>query len=77
MIIKYLVYIYFNSVDILRQRTQDVSLKKHAIKVLEASHSFEYTRCKIQELEREAREEIERLGGNESLLKYLRYLEMT
>jgi hypothetical protein len=44
---------------------------------LEASHSFEYTRGKILELEREAKEEIQRLGGNEALIKYLRYLEMT
>ena len=65
------------SLDILRQRTEDVSLKKHAIRVLEASNSFDYTRSKIIELEKEAREEIERLGGNEALLKYLEYLKMT
>ena len=68
---------FYLNLDILRQRTEDVSLKKHAIRVLEASNSFEYTKSKIIELEKESKKEIQRLGGNEALLKYLEYLTMT
>ena len=35
------------------------------------THSFEYTREVLKRLEKQARDEIERLGGNEGLSRFL------
>ena len=49
---------------ILRQRTQDVEVKKFCISLLEAAGSFAYTRSVMRGLDTEICEEIARLGGN-------------
>lgn len=50
--------------DILRQRTRDVEVKRYCITLLEKFGSFEYTRDTLVQLDRDARDEVERLGGN-------------
>ncbi|XP_011883338.1 PREDICTED: geranylgeranyl pyrophosphate synthase isoform X1 [Vollenhovia emeryi] len=57
--------------DILRQRTKDIEVKRHCIKLLERFGSFKYTRNVLEELDSTARSEIERLGGNPLLVKIL------
>jgi len=51
-------------VKILRQRTQDVEVKKFCISLIEAAGSFEYTKGVMVELDRAICSEVERLGGN-------------
>ncbi|CAH2105311.1 unnamed protein product [Euphydryas editha] len=53
--------------NILRQRTRDVDLKRHCVSLLEKAGSLQYTRDAMNELDREARAEITRLGGNSML----------
>eukprot|EP00039_Didymoeca_costata_P008039 m.107256 g.107256 ORF g.107256 m.107256 type:complete len:309 (+) comp13920_c0_seq2:133-1059(+) len=53
--------------NILRQRTEDAELKRHAIKCMEKSGSFEYTRNVLNDLEKQLLDEIEHLGGNPGL----------
>uniref|UniRef100_A0A1B0AY66 Geranylgeranyl pyrophosphate synthase n=4 Tax=Glossina TaxID=7393 RepID=A0A1B0AY66_9MUSC len=50
---------------ILRQRTQNVEVKKYCISLLEKLGSFQYTRNVLESLDREARAEVTRLGGNQ------------
>ncbi|CAH2241851.1 jg16240 [Pararge aegeria aegeria] len=50
--------------DILRQRTQDVAVKKHCIALLDKVGSLQYTRGVLENLDRSARAEVARLGGN-------------
>ncbi|XP_004524463.1 geranylgeranyl pyrophosphate synthase isoform X2 [Ceratitis capitata] len=49
---------------ILRQRTHDIEVKKYCIGLLEKLGSFQYTREVLESLDKEARAEVERLGGN-------------
>lgn len=56
-------------INILRQHTEDIDLKKHCLECLKKSGSFEYTREMLVKLERDALSEIDRLGGNPILLK--------
>ncbi|XP_011646732.1 geranylgeranyl pyrophosphate synthase isoform X2 [Pogonomyrmex barbatus] len=58
-------------INILRQRTKDIEVKRHCIKLLERFGSFKYTRNVLEELDLAARTEIERLGGNPLLMKIL------
>ncbi|XP_072940140.1 terpene synthase-like [Epargyreus clarus] len=52
---------------ILRQRTRDVEVKRYCISLLERLGSFRYTRDTLHALDREARDEVARLGGNPHL----------
>ena len=49
---------------ILRQRTEDVEVKKFCIRLLEEAGSFDYTKTVMRQLDSEICSEIERLGGN-------------
>lgn len=60
--------------NILRQRTEDVSLKEFAIQCVEKSGSFEYTRQVLRKLEAELLGEIAELGGNPILGKVVEKL---
>lgn len=53
--------------DILRQRTQDVELKKYCLSLIEKCGSFEYTRNKLKELKALYHEEINRIGPNKAI----------
>lgn len=50
--------------DILRQRTRDVEVKKYCVSLLEKLGSFQYTRETLEALDQEARKENELLGPN-------------
>ena len=53
--------------NILRQRTEDVDVKKYFLQCLQTAGSLEYTRQKLLELEERLLTEINRLGGNHLL----------
>jgi geranylgeranyl diphosphate synthase type 3 len=56
------------SIDVLQKRPTTPTLKKHTITYLrERTNSFTYTLGVLRTLERQARSEIARLGGNEGL----------
>ncbi|XP_076245322.1 geranylgeranyl pyrophosphate synthase quemao isoform X2 [Calliopsis andreniformis] len=57
--------------NILRQRTKDIEVKKYCVNLLEKFGSFAYTRNVLNELDKSARDEVERLGGNPLLLEVL------
>ena len=57
--------------DIIRQRTRDIEIKRYCIKLLHNFGSFDYTKKTLEELDAEARAEIEKLGGNPLLLGVL------
>lgn len=54
----------FKFLDILRQRTRDVEVKKYCVSLLEKLGSFKYTRETLESLDKEARNEVELLGPN-------------
>jgi geranylgeranyl diphosphate synthase, type III len=54
-------------VSILRQRTNDVDVKKYAISLLKDCGALEYTRHYLVELEIKALDLIQELGGNDIL----------
>ena len=56
---------------ILRQRTQDVEVKKFCIGLLEQAGSFEYTKAVMRDLDSEICQEIKRLGGNQVISKVM------
>jgi len=56
-------------INILRQRTEDIDLKRHAVKCLRATGSFEYTARVLNDLVEETLTKIEELGGNPMLTK--------
>ncbi|KAJ3308497.1 Geranylgeranyl pyrophosphate synthase, partial [Blyttiomyces sp. JEL0837] len=60
--------------NILKQRTTDVDVKKYAIGLMRKTGSFEVCVEKLRELERGSREEIRRLGGNAGLEEVLDWL---
>lgn len=62
------------TLDILRQRTENVDVKKYAISLLRDSGSLEYARQYLIAKEAEARAELERLGGNHILENMLSFL---
>ena len=53
--------------NILRQRTQEIDVKRYAIKLLEDAGSFKYTRSQMRLLDSKILEEIEKLNGNDLL----------
>ncbi|XP_043193433.1 geranylgeranyl pyrophosphate synthase-like [Amphibalanus amphitrite] len=63
-------------VNIIRQRTTDVEVKKYCISLLKQFGSFDYTKQTLQRLDAEAREEIALLGGNPHLERVLDSLKV-
>lgn len=53
--------------NILRQRTTDVDLKKYFVDCLEQSGSFAYTKMKLKQMEEKSQGLIADLGGNPQL----------
>ncbi|XP_066139479.1 terpene synthase isoform X1 [Euwallacea fornicatus] len=56
---------------ILRQRTKDVEVKKYCVALLEKYGSFDYTRKVLQDLETDAKQEIEKLGPNHFMEEFI------
>ena len=57
--------------NILRQRTQEIDVKKYAIKLLEDAGSFRYTRDQMRLLDNKIRAEIGKLNGNDVLIRVM------
>lgn len=53
--------------EILKQKTEDIELKKYALTIMEKTGSFEYTKKVLAECEVKIREELQKLGGNKML----------
>ncbi|GAA93487.1 uncharacterized protein L969DRAFT_89264 [Mixia osmundae IAM 14324] len=58
-------------INVLRQHSSDPSLKAWAVAYMQETGSFAYCRDVLSRLDVQAREEIERLGGNPLLLKII------
>jgi len=56
---------------ILRQRTQDIEVKKFCISLIDAAGSFQYTKNVLSDLDRDIRAEIDRLGDNPILSRVM------
>lgn len=61
--------------SILRQRTEDRDVKKHAVQWMESCGSVEYTREALKELKKEVLAEILKLGGHKRLESLLEMLD--
>ncbi|XP_058789557.1 terpene synthase [Phymastichus coffea] len=57
--------------NILRQRTKNIEVKRYCVNLLDKFGSFKYTREVLSDLDRQARSEISRLGGNPFLISVL------
>ncbi|KAG8041089.1 hypothetical protein G9C98_002077 [Cotesia typhae] len=57
--------------NILRKRTTDIEVKKYCVTLLEKFGSFAYTRTVLEDLDKKARDEVERLGGNPLFIEFL------
>ncbi|KAL8284194.1 hypothetical protein RQP46_004943 [Phenoliferia psychrophenolica] len=63
--------------NILRERPESSSLKTYAVAYMETkTNSFEYTRNVLAKLNKQARDEVARLGGNPGVEKILDMLEV-
>mmetsp|Transcript_20274 Transcript_20274/g.58201 ORF Transcript_20274/g.58201 Transcript_20274/m.58201 type:complete len:371 (-) Transcript_20274:45-1157(-) len=62
--------------SILKQRTEDVDVKRYAQQMMKDAKSLHYTREKCTELSGEIARQIQELGGNEPLLKLLKLLDV-
>lgn len=62
--------------SILRQRTEDVEIKKHALEWLSQCGSLEYTRRVLRSLKQQVFEEIGRLGGHDVLVGLIQQLDV-
>lgn len=58
-------------IEILRQRTTNVELKKYATDLMKSTGSFDYTRKTMDALDTEIRSELEKFGGNPYLIALL------
>ena len=57
--------------NILRQRTTDIEVKKYCISLLEDAGSFRYSLGVLEDLDLKIRAEIEKLGGNPVLVQLM------
>lgn len=60
--------------DMLKQKTKDVDLKMYAIRVMESTNSFEYTRNYLISVQNMALKQISCLGGNKKLEDIVNFL---
>jgi len=61
--------------NILKKRTEDMSLKEHAISYMETLGTFKYTEQVLENLNKQIRQIIADFGGNDALLSLMDYLE--
>lgn len=62
--------------SILKQRTEDVDVKRYAQRLMFDAGSLRYTREKCTALKKDIIAQIEELGGNEPLLKVIEMLDV-
>eukprot|EP00633_Aureoumbra_lagunensis_P002705 CAMPEP_0197287718 /NCGR_PEP_ID=MMETSP0890-20130614/4350_1 /TAXON_ID=44058 ORGANISM="Aureoumbra lagunensis, Strain CCMP1510" /NCGR_SAMPLE_ID=MMETSP0890 /ASSEMBLY_ACC=CAM_ASM_000533 /LENGTH=208 /DNA_ID=CAMNT_0042757723 /DNA_START=468 /DNA_END=1094 /DNA_ORIENTATION=+ len=60
---------------ILKQRTNDNDLKRHAVQFMEKTGAFEYTRAKLCALRADIEQDIATLGGHPTLTKLIDHLD--
>ncbi|KAG5315975.1 GGPPS synthase, partial [Acromyrmex insinuator] len=58
-------------INILKQRSKNIEIKRYCVKILESYGSFKYAKDVLDELEEKMRTEIDRLGGNPPFVKLL------
>lgn len=61
--------------SILRQKTEDIDVKKHAVSYMIQCGSLEYTRNRLKELKAQVLKEISLLGGHEVLVSLIEKLD--
>ena len=61
--------------NILRQKTEDVDVKKHAVQWMERTGSMTYTRDTLKVLHSEVIVEIQELGGHKTLTELVNRLD--
>jgi len=61
--------------NILKRKTEDVEVKKHAIDYMQQTGSFSYTEEVLKNLAKQTRTQISELGGNKKLSDLMDYLE--
>lgn len=61
--------------NILKRKTEDIDVKKHAIDYMKQNGSFSYTEGVLQNLSQQIRKIISELGGNKKLVELMDYLE--
>ncbi len=62
--------------SILKQRTEDIELKKYAQGLMKSAGSLKYTRDKCVELKHSILAQIEGLGGNKNLTRLIQLLDV-
>lgn len=62
--------------SVLKQRTEDVDVKRYAQRLMLDAGSLRYTRDKCSQLKEKIVNQIEELGGNEPLLKVIEMLDV-
>ena len=62
--------------NILKQRTESIEVKRYAVEYMRKSGSFEHTREVLRGMDREARRCVEGLGGNELITAILDMLKV-
>lgn len=62
-------------INILRRKTDDIEVKKHAIEYMESTNSFEYTLEVLKQIKQDIITQVDALGGNEHVMKIVEYLE--
>lgn len=60
--------------NILKQKTESLDIKRYAVEHMEKCGSFAYTRKVLEELKNEVIQEVNKLGGHEQLEKLVEYL---
>lgn len=60
---------------IIKQRTETVAIKRHAVALMEKSGSFDYTRQELRRLKAQVLDEIDALGGHATLSALIEYLD--
>lgn len=63
-------------ISILKQRTEDVHVKKYAQTILKQKGSLAYTRDKCSKIKKEIFQQIQDLGGNEALVQLIEVLDV-
>ncbi|KAJ8965447.1 hypothetical protein NQ317_006445 [Molorchus minor] len=61
-------------IHILRQRTKEPEVKKYCVSLLEKYGSFDYTKSTLSQLEKDAKEELGKLGGNPHMEEFINSL---
>jgi geranylgeranyl diphosphate synthase type 3 len=64
-------------VNILKQRTEDVDVKRYAVAYLRQAGSFDYTRGVLNGIKQSLETRIQALGGNAQLMQIIRVLANT